>query len=461
MLFAYSKMWLSDEIMASDLPEDPWIGTALARYFPALLREKFGAYIPRHPLKREIVATHVLNSMVNRVGSTFVHRLSERTGARPAQVVRAYLAAREVFGDVAVWQQVEALDNKVADAVQSEMLIEEGWLTARATTWFLRSRRLAEPLEQTFRRFIPAVQALRARLEPQAAASPQAAAWIAAGVPPPLALRVASADQLIAALDVAEVAEAVQRNFDEVSEVHVGIGTRLGLSRLRQQIDALPSDSHWQAWPRPRSATTSPGCSARSPRTCCSKARAALPSCWRPGRRATRPRSSARSGCSPSWPTPREAPTWRCSRWRCGSCATSASRERRGSVPRRWPCDRATPAGSAARPVAVPAPLFHFGCFAQFLIVHCEDGIAPVQAYLASVNQRLLPVDQEWQRSRVELPLADEEPPGGDRPQHHDARDTDRPVLVPSRCPRPVQNRSASENASRLAAIEGAGQEHR
>ena len=77
MLLAYCKMWLFDEIMASDLPEDPWIGTALARYFPALLREKFGAYIPRHPLKREIVATHVLNSMVNRVGSTFVHRLAE------------------------------------------------------------------------------------------------------------------------------------------------------------------------------------------------------------------------------------------------------------------------------------------------------------------------------------------------------------------------------------------------
>ena len=231
----------------ADLPEDPWLGTALARYFPAKLRDEFGAHIPRHPLRREIVATHVLNSMVNRVGSTFVHRLAERTGARPAQVVRAYLAAREVLGDVAVWQQVEALDNKVPDAVQSEMLIEEGWLTARATTWFLRSRRLAEPLEQTFRRFVPAVQALRARLEPEAAASPQATAWIAAGVPPPLALRVASADHLIAALDVAEVAEAVQRNFDEVSEVHVGIGNRLGLSRLRQQIDELPSDSHWQA----------------------------------------------------------------------------------------------------------------------------------------------------------------------------------------------------------------------
>jgi glutamate dehydrogenase len=250
VLLAYSKMWLFDELLASDQPEDPWIGTALARYFPAQLRERFGAYIPRHPLRREIVATHVVNSMVNRVGPTFTHRLSDMTGARPAQVVRAYLATRETFGHVALWQQVEALDNKVADALQAELLIEEGWLTARATTWFLRSRRLAEPLEQTIARFRPVVEALRVRLEPQAAASPQAAAWLAAGVPAPLALRVAVADGLYAALDIAEVAEAVRRDVEVVSDVHVGVGTRLGLARLRQQIEALPADGYWQALAR-------------------------------------------------------------------------------------------------------------------------------------------------------------------------------------------------------------------
>jgi glutamate dehydrogenase len=247
VLLAYSKMWMFDELLASDLPEDPWIGTALARYFPAQLREKFGAYIPRHPLKREIVATHVLNSMINRVGSTFAHRLADMSGVKPAQVVRAYLATREVFGHVSLWQQVEALDNKVPDHVQCELLIEEGWLTARATTWFLRSRRLADPMEQTIKRFHPVVEALRARVEPQAAPSPRAAAWMAAGVPAPLAQRVASADGLYAALDITEIAEAVGRDVGQVADVHVGVGTRLGLARLRQQIEALPSDSYWQS----------------------------------------------------------------------------------------------------------------------------------------------------------------------------------------------------------------------
>ena len=75
---------------------------ALARYFPrGAARALRRATWPRHPLKREIIATHVTNSMLNRVGSTFVHRLLETTGARPHEVVRAYLLSREIFGFVA------------------------------------------------------------------------------------------------------------------------------------------------------------------------------------------------------------------------------------------------------------------------------------------------------------------------------------------------------------------------
>ena len=80
--------------------------------------------MPRHPLKREIIATHVTNSMINRVGSTFVHRLLETTGAKPPEIVRAYLLNREIFGFVDLWLAIEALDNKVDDAVQSAMLID-------------------------------------------------------------------------------------------------------------------------------------------------------------------------------------------------------------------------------------------------------------------------------------------------------------------------------------------------
>ncbi|MFB1030997.1 MAG: NAD-glutamate dehydrogenase, partial [Thauera sp.] len=91
VLLAYSKIELYDEVLASDVPEDPYIRTALERYFPAPLRERFPAQIQAHPLRREIISTHVVNSMINRVGPTFVSRLKAELGASPADVVRAYM----------------------------------------------------------------------------------------------------------------------------------------------------------------------------------------------------------------------------------------------------------------------------------------------------------------------------------------------------------------------------------
>jgi len=251
VLLAYSKMWLFDELTASDLPEDPWVATALERYFPALLRSRYATYIPRHPLKREIVATYVLNSMVNRVGASFVHRLSENTGAAPAQVVRAYLLARESFGLVETWRAIEALDNRVADAVQAEMLFEIARLTERATTWFLRSRRLTDPMDRTIARMAQAAAAFAAFIEAEPG-TPRIDAqlrdrWVAAGVPAALAAQVASCEAQFGALDVAEISEQSRRSVDEVAAAFFALGDRLGLDRLRAQIAALPADGYWQA----------------------------------------------------------------------------------------------------------------------------------------------------------------------------------------------------------------------
>jgi glutamate dehydrogenase len=245
VLLAYSKMWLFDALLESDLPDDPWIGTALARYFPAALRERYAALMPRHPLRREIVATHVLNSMVNRVGATFVHRLMEATGSTPAQVVRAYLLARESFGLVPLWIEIESLDNRVADAVQAEMLVEIGRLIARATTWFLRSRRLAAPMDETIGVFGPAVAALAQRA-PAATAATAAARWTEAGVPAPLAGRVAALAALAAAPDIVELAETSRQPLEAAAAVHAAIGEKLALPRLRELVGTLPSDGHWQ-----------------------------------------------------------------------------------------------------------------------------------------------------------------------------------------------------------------------
>jgi glutamate dehydrogenase len=247
VLLAYAKIWLFDQIIDSGIADDPWIATALDRYFPARLVARYGPMTARHPLRREIVVTHVVNSMVNRVGITFAHRMNEMTSAAPAQIVRAYLLARETFGLVTTWRTIDALDNRVADATQTEMLIEVGVLARRATTWFLHWPRLGEPMGHAIARFTPVVESLFAeRAEVDEYGAMKRKRWIEAGVPAELAARVAACDMLFSALDVGDVAEVTGRPTADVATIHFAVGRRLGLATVQARTGALAPDGFWQ-----------------------------------------------------------------------------------------------------------------------------------------------------------------------------------------------------------------------
>ena len=82
-----------------------------------------GAACARHPLRREIIVTRVANDVVNHAGTTFVYRLGDETGAAPADTIRAYTAAREVFGLRDLWAEIEALDGQVDTGTQVEMML--------------------------------------------------------------------------------------------------------------------------------------------------------------------------------------------------------------------------------------------------------------------------------------------------------------------------------------------------
>jgi glutamate dehydrogenase len=256
VLLAYSKLWLYDEMLGSPLPDDPWVATAVERYFPGPLRERCGAYVPRHPLRREIISTHTINSMVNRVGSTFVHGMTEATGARPHEIVRAYLLQREIFDYVPLWQAIEALDNRVPDETQSAMLIEAGRLTVRAALWILRSKRLAEDMVATVAYFQPAARTLAASVydlldEPSRAnVDARAARYAANGVPEALARRVALLENLFSVLDIVEIAGRHGRPVETVASVYFRLSSVLGLQWLRERIAQLSGDGHWQALAR-------------------------------------------------------------------------------------------------------------------------------------------------------------------------------------------------------------------
>ena len=253
VLLAYSKIALNEALVDSDVPDDRFISTALERYFPEPLRERFKSAIASHPLRREIIATHVTNSMINRVGSTFVHRLQDETGASAPEVVRAYLVTREVFGMVQLWRAIEVLDDKVPERVQTAMVVDAGRLIVRATLWFLRHRAQLADLTRSIDHFRKGTERVAA-LFPDVLPAPERAAFDAAGarlqkdgVPSAIASNAAALDALFNALDIVEVADEVGRDVESVARVHFALAGELEFPWLRSAIGRLATETHWDA----------------------------------------------------------------------------------------------------------------------------------------------------------------------------------------------------------------------
>lgn len=256
VLLAYSKIELFDALLASDALDDAFIGTALPQYFPQVLQQRFAEQIQAHPLRREIIATFVVNNMINRVGPSFVHRLQSEFGVGAADVVRAYLATREVFDLVSVWRAIEALDNQVSDDTQKAMMFDTLRLVQRGCTWFLRHRNRLQDVQRAKEYFSDGVlliaehlrdlvsEAYRSELEATQAR------YTGVGVPPELAMRIAGLEELYSALDLVEVAEECGCQVTEVAHVYFRLGGALELHWLGRQVSVLPAGNRWETLSR-------------------------------------------------------------------------------------------------------------------------------------------------------------------------------------------------------------------
>ncbi|MBT5414357.1 MAG: NAD-glutamate dehydrogenase, partial [Rhodospirillaceae bacterium] len=226
VLLSYGKIALYRELLASDLPDDPQLLNDLHRYFPKALGKRYEPLLERHRLRREIVATHVVNSMVNRVGAHFVLDLETRTGASGSDVARAYAVTREIFRLREVWGRIEALDNQIPAALQTRMLIEIGQLVERSTMWFLKTGDRPLDLAGTIAEYAPGIERIEAGLgeivPPDRAKQlkAQIVALTKEGVPEELARRVTGLDILLSACDLVRVANAHGYDVEAVARIY-------------------------------------------------------------------------------------------------------------------------------------------------------------------------------------------------------------------------------------------------
>jgi glutamate dehydrogenase len=245
VLLAYAKLTLYDELLESTVPDDPYLGRELIRYFPAPLVEKFPDAPQRHRLRREIIATQLANSIINRGGPSFAVRIEDQTGAPAARIAAAFAAVRDSYDMTALNAAIDALDNKVPEKLQRDLYGAVEDLLHDRLVWFLRNADLTQGLAATVEHYRQGIAAVAAVLDhalvPEAAAARAArqAELTRQGVPDALARRFADLPGLAAAPDIVSVADRAQQPIADVAATYFAAEAFFRLDRIAGAAHAI------------------------------------------------------------------------------------------------------------------------------------------------------------------------------------------------------------------------------
>ena len=243
-LVSYAKLTAFDEIVASDVPDDPALEADLTAYFPEAMRGDFADEIARHRLRREIIGTRLVNRVVNRGGPTIFVTIFDRTGAPVPLVASSFEAAHRAFEADELFAAIAALDTKVHGRDQNRAYAQLTDALRTATLWRVRNA-AGEGIGPSVERMTPAVASTRgavtANLPPFLSQQLDARrdAHAEAGFPGELADKLAHVPLLPLALDVLLVAEGAGVGIERAAAAFFDLTETFRIGRIETAADAL------------------------------------------------------------------------------------------------------------------------------------------------------------------------------------------------------------------------------
>jgi len=251
-LLAFAKIALSNDLVGSTVPDDAYLGRELFRYFPAEMQKRYADGIESHRLRREIIATQLANSLINRGGPTLLVAARDRTGASVAELTRAYAAVRDSFGLQALHSEVDDLDTKISGRLQLDLYATVQDVLVDRMSWFTRNMDdtagLAEIVEH-YRKALDTLAGILPSLLPRepAKAVHDAEHRLRPGhVPEPLAGRLAMLPTLASAANVIPIADRTGRSLADAAKAYFAVSDRFGFGRIDQMTEEVATGDYYE-----------------------------------------------------------------------------------------------------------------------------------------------------------------------------------------------------------------------
>ena len=253
VLMAYSKMHLQDALLAGDLPDDAVFNSVLVNYFPQAMQTQYREEIENHYLRREIIANQVANQVVNRMGISFVQRLSTEMGRSIDDVVRAYWIASELYQAERHFAHIESWDNEINAELQMRLMAALARLISRVARGLLKDHAHLSDIRSWQEHYSVPVQDLLSQLPQLIKADAHPSVVNSMDVLSTQAVIGEETAQFLARLPYAEnllnlidLSEQTEQPLAMVAEYYFDASAKLNSDWLYHTIAALPRENHWQ-----------------------------------------------------------------------------------------------------------------------------------------------------------------------------------------------------------------------
>ncbi|RCW87124.1 NAD-glutamate dehydrogenase [Paracoccus lutimaris] len=253
VLLSYAKIVLFDQVVASDLPDDPYFTATLEHYFPAKMRKTYAADIHGHRLRREIIATVLANEVINRGGPAFVSTLTDATGYVAADVVKAAVLALDGLDLPRIYAAIDALDNRIGGVLQNRLYREVARIYARVTERLLRTGLAAGPMAEGVARLREGMQKLRPTLRSSVPAETaeeiqrEVEKYVQGGVPAALAGEIADLVLMTLVPEIMQIATETGTGLDRTAQGYFAVTDALRIDRLLSAAGQVSATEQFEA----------------------------------------------------------------------------------------------------------------------------------------------------------------------------------------------------------------------
>lgn len=256
VLTSYTKMFLKSELVSADFIADEYLNDYLFSAFPKGFGKKYHEEILKHPLRNELTATQLANTVVNLLGPSVIFRMTDSSGASVAEVVRAAVIAKDIFQVEKFWSKTESLNFEVSCDVQDKIMAKLVRLLRRTIRWLLRNHRHELDFTSSVSFYKADIKKCRSMLirklplEFSKMIQLKNDELLSENVPPALAENISLSEFLFPACSFVEIKEACDESLSNVIDFYYAAGEELKLNWLGKVINQLPVVNHWQALAR-------------------------------------------------------------------------------------------------------------------------------------------------------------------------------------------------------------------